>query len=101
MPADRFRANVVIDGCPAHAEDGAAVFQAGEVRLAFAQNDERCAITTVDQQSGVRTGPEPLRTLAGYRRLGGDGGVAFGVYTAVLVPGMLRIGDPVALVPRS
>jgi uncharacterized protein YcbX len=101
LPADRFRANIVIDGCPAHAEDDTEVFEAGEVRLAFAQTDERCAVTTVDQQAGVRAGPEPLRTLAGYRRLHGTGGVAFGIYTAVLVPGTLRLGHPVRLFPRS
>ena len=54
--------------------------------LAFAQVDERCAVTTVDQQAGERRGPEPLRTLATYRRLDGAG-VAFGVYAAVGRPG--------------
>ncbi len=101
LPADRFRANVVIGGCPAHAEDDTALFEAGAVRMAFAQVDERCAVTTIDQQAGERAGPEPLRTLATYRRLGGVGGVAFGIYTAVLTPGTLRVGDPVTLVPRS
>jgi uncharacterized protein YcbX len=100
LPADRFRANVVVGGCPAHAEDDASTFRAGDVTLAFARVDERCAVTTVDQQVGERRGPEPLRTLATYRRLDGSG-VAFGVYAAVTVPGTLRLGDPVALARRS
>ena len=100
LPADRFRANVVVGGCPAHAEDEAAAFRSGEVTLAFARVDERCAVTTVDQQAGERRGPEPLRTLATYRRLDGAG-VAFGIYAAVAVAGTLRLGDPVVLDRRS
>lgn len=100
LTSDRFRANIVIDGVPAHAEDDARLFEAGDVRMAFAQVDERCVVTTVDQQAGVRSGPEPVRTLADYRRIDG-GGVAFGIYTAVLAPGRLSVGDAVRLTPRS
>ncbi len=67
VPLDRFRANVVLSGCPAFAEDtwptlriGSAVFRAGGPCA-------RCILTTTDQQTGER-GPEPLRTLARYRR---------------------------------
>jgi uncharacterized protein YcbX len=100
LPADRFRANVVIGGCAAHAEDETAWFECGELRMGFAELDERCAVTAVDQQAGERAGPEPLRTLTAYRRLA-SGGVAFGVYAAVVRPGTLRVGDPVDLVARS
>ncbi len=70
------------------------------MRMAFAQTDERCVVTTVDQQTGERSGPEPLRTLADYRRQDG-GGVAFGIYTAVVGPGTVRVGDAVRLTWRS
>ncbi|MEO5708354.1 MAG: MOSC domain-containing protein [Nocardioidaceae bacterium] len=96
LTSDRFRANIVIDGVPAHAEDDAHLLDVGDVRMAFAQVDERCVVTTVDQQAGARSGPEPLRTLADYRRLDG-GGVAFGIYTAVLAPGRVSVGDAVHL----
>jgi uncharacterized protein YcbX len=96
VPADRFRANVVIDGCGPHAEDDAERFEVGEVLLRFAQLDPRCSVTSVDQATGLRTGPEPLRTLAGYRR-GPSGGVRFGVYAAVARPGVMRVGDRVLL----
>ena len=99
VPADRFRANLVITGCGPHAEDDTDTFEVGEVRMAFAQVDVRCVVTTVDQSAGARSGPEPLRTLAAYRRVEG-GGAAFGVYTAVVAPGTVRMGDPVTL-PRS
>jgi uncharacterized protein YcbX len=97
LPADRFRANLVLDGCPAHAEDTATAITVGEVVLGFAQTDERCAVTTVDQQAGRRAGPEPLRTLATYRRAETGGGVHFGVYLTVETPGTVRLGDAVVL----
>jgi len=96
LPAERFRANVVIDGCAPHEEDLVRRFEAGSVILRLEQADARCAVTTVDQVAGRRAGPEPLRTLAGYRR-GESGGVLFGIYTTVDNPGSLRVGDPVTL----
>jgi uncharacterized protein YcbX len=96
LPADRFRANVVIDGCRPHEEDLVRRFDLGEVTLRSERADARCAVTTVDQQAGRRAGPEPLRTLADYRR-GESGGVLFGIYAAVASPGRLHVGDPVVL----
>lgn len=67
VPLDRFRPNVVLSSCPAFAEDtwptlriGSAVFRAGGPCA-------RCIMTTTDQLTAAR-GPEPLRTLARYRR---------------------------------
>jgi uncharacterized protein YcbX len=97
LPAERFRANLVLDGCPAHAEDTASTITVGEVTLGFAQTVERCAVSTVDQRAGRRAGPEPLRTLATYRRVAAGGGVHFGVYLTVETPGTVRVGDPVVL----
>jgi uncharacterized protein YcbX len=48
----------------------------------------------VNQQTGAKAGPEPLRTLATYRRAT-EGGVAFGTKYAVLRPGKLSAGDEV------
>jgi uncharacterized protein YcbX len=94
LGADRFRANLVVDGWPAHAEDRVRRVTIGEVVLGFEDLDPRCVVTTVDQDAGVKAGPEPIRTLAGYRRHAG--GVSFGVYLAVERPGVLRVGDPVS-----
>ena len=93
LPADRFRANIVVDGCEAHAEDDAVRVVLGSVVLRFAEPDPRCVVTTVDQAAGRRAGPEPLRTLAGYRRAP-SGEVCFGTYLTVETPGVLRVGDP-------
>ncbi|MFD8231822.1 MOSC N-terminal beta barrel domain-containing protein [Streptomyces sp. NPDC059696] len=57
----------------------------------------RCAVTLVDQHTGTRAGPEPLRTLATYRRAR-QGGIAFGTKYAVLRPGTVAVGDEVEVV---
>ena len=48
----------------------------------------------VEQGTGAKAGPEPLRTLAGYRRATG-GGVAYGTKYAVVRTGTLSVGDAV------
>ncbi|MDF2264826.1 MOSC N-terminal beta barrel domain-containing protein [Streptomyces coacervatus] len=57
---------------------------------------DNCAVTLVDQDSGQRAGPEPLRTLAGYRR-SAQGGVAFGTKLSVLRTGKIAVGDAVTV----
>ncbi|MEO3876719.1 MOSC N-terminal beta barrel domain-containing protein [Nonomuraea sp. B12E4] len=93
LPMSRFRPNIVIDGWERpHEEDRVRRVAAGNAELGYAKIAIRCVVTTVDQDKGVKTGPEPLRTLAAYRRAPG-GGVAFGAKFSVLRPGKLTIGD--------
>ncbi|KOT87801.1 molybdenum cofactor sulfurase [Streptomyces sp. NRRL F-5755] len=97
LPMDRFRPNIVVDGWDEpHTEDRVRHMRVGEAELGYAKLAVRCAVTTVEQSSGARTGPEPLRTLADYRRATG-GGVVFGAKFAVLRPGKLSVGDEVAV----
>ncbi len=60
--------------------------------MAYTKLAIRCAVTTVEQTTGVRTGPEPLRTLGDYRR-GRQKGVAFGSKFSVLQDGTVTVGD--------
>ncbi|WP_062212735.1 MOSC domain-containing protein [Streptomyces sp. NBRC 109706] len=93
LPMDRFRPNVVLDGLDRpHDEDGYGALETETARLEFAKPAIRCAVTLVDQRAGVRAGPEPLRTLAHYRRAP-EGGVAFGVKFSVTRCGTLAVGD--------
>ncbi len=57
-------------------------------------------LTTVDQDTGRRTSPEPLRALADYHRAAA-GGVVFGVKFTVLHPGKLSVGDEVIVRARN
>ncbi|MEV0197623.1 MOSC N-terminal beta barrel domain-containing protein [Nonomuraea sp. NPDC050691] len=95
VPMSRFRPNVVVDGWDEpHIEDRVRRVAIGDTELGYSKPAIRCAVTMVDQGEGRRRGPEPLRTLAGYRRAA-QGGVAFGVKLAVLRPGKLSVGDEV------
>ncbi|WP_344565805.1 MOSC domain-containing protein [Streptomyces axinellae] len=94
LPIDRFRPNIVVDGWEEepHAEDRVRRVSIGDAELGYAKLALRCVVTTVEQRAGTRSGPEPLRMLARYRRATG-GGVAFGSKFAVLRAGTLAVGD--------
>jgi uncharacterized protein YcbX len=93
LPMSRFRPNIVVDGWDEpHTEDQLRLVRAGEVELGYTKVAIRCVVTTVDQATGVKAGPEPLRTLAEYRRVGGAG-VAFGTKFSVTRTGRLAVGD--------
>jgi len=70
LDARHFRPNLVITGGDAYAEDQWREIRIGPVRLHLVKACSRCAITTVDPDSGRFAGPEPLATLARYRRRG-------------------------------
>jgi uncharacterized protein YcbX len=66
------------------------------VRLGFSTRAIRCAVPTVEQETGRKDGPEPTRTLATYRREPDfGGGVSFGAKFAVLEPGEVSVGDEI------
>ncbi|WP_255946478.1 MOSC domain-containing protein [Streptomyces odontomachi] len=104
LPVNRFRPNIVVDHGPdgddwaaaAHAEDRAHRIGIGGTELGYAKPAVRCAVTLVDQATGARRGPEPLRTLASYRRAA-SGGVVFGAKFSVVRPGRLSVGDEVVV----
>ncbi|MDT7723982.1 MAG: uncharacterized protein QOI21_558 [Actinomycetota bacterium] len=94
VPMERFRPNIVVSGwVEPHTEDRVRAMTSGSVDLGYAKPCIRCSVTLVDQETGVRSGPEPIRTLADYRRE--PDGVAFGMKAAVTKPGQLAVGDEV------
>lgn len=94
VPMDRFRPNIVVEGCEAHAEDSWHRVRIGEVIFRIAKPCARCVVTTVDQGTGER-GSEPLRTLSTYRRF--DGKILFGQNLVHEGRGVVRVGDPVII----
>lgn len=94
VPMDRFRPNIVVNGWPTpHTEDTEGRLAIGGALIEFAKLCKRCTVPLVDQETGRRAGPEPIRTLADYRRH--DGGVVFGSNYRVLNPGKIAVGDEV------
>jgi uncharacterized protein YcbX len=97
VPMNRFRPNLVVRGCAPYAEDGWEELRVGEAIFRVAEPCARCAVTTVNQESGER-GKEPLRTLATYRKV--DGEALFGRNLIHASLGAVRVGDPVRATPR-
>ena len=91
----RFRHNIVVKGADApNAEDHWHDMTIGTVRFAGVKPCARCAVPTVDLQTG-KFGKEPNRTLATYRRVGSQ--VYFGQNLVHLDRGVIAIGDAVQL----
>ncbi|TCM46692.1 MOSC domain-containing protein [Kribbella sp. VKM Ac-2568] len=97
IPMNRFRPNLVISGWnEPHTEDKVLRASAGEVEFGYAARAIRCAVPTVNQATGEKSGPEPTRTLAQYRRQPDyGGGVSFGMKAAVLRSGRIAVGDEI------
>jgi uncharacterized protein YcbX len=92
----RFRMLLELDGLGPHEEDGwrGRFVRAGAAVLRVGGPVPRCAITTQDPETGLRT----LDTLAGiksYRGLRDGKALDFGVYFEVAEPGRVRVGDAV------
>jgi uncharacterized protein YcbX len=95
LDARRFRMLIGIDGCGAHEEDewlGRDV-RVGEAVVRPLGQVGRCAVTTHDPDTGIRT-VDTLRALRGYRPEGTEP-LPFGIYGSVVSPGRVRLGDAV------
>ena len=96
--ARRFRPNFLLGDCSPHEEDswlGGVVGIGPEVRLRVVAPDPRCAITTIDPDTGQRDFDVP-RFLLAYRP--SARAPYFGVYGAVESTGTVRVGDSVEVV---
>ena len=94
----RFRPNFLLDGCAPHEEDfwlGGVIAIGPELRLRLVAPDPRCAITTVDPDTGQRDFDTP-RLLLTYRPA--VRAPYFGVYGVVENPGVVSLGDEVVVV---
>ena len=94
LPMNRFRPNIVVAGCSPYEEDTWKRIQIGSTTFLVAKPCDRCAITTVDQSTGIK-GKEPLRTLAQYRNR--DGQVLFGQNLIHERNGEIRVGEEVTI----
>ena len=94
VPMNRFRPNFVFTGMHAYEEDGWKKFGIGAVDFVGVKPCARCVMTTVDQATG-RKNTEPLATLAGYRKRGGQ--VYFGQNVLPCNVGTVAVGDAILI----
>ncbi len=90
VPMNRFRPNFVFTGGTAFAEDSWRELTIGQLKFVAVKKSARCNLPTVNQDTAV-TGPEPLRTLSKYRKVGNN--VYFGQNLITLDEGMVAVGD--------
>jgi uncharacterized protein YcbX len=91
VPIQRFRPNIILKGCGPFEEDTWSRLQIGKVILKAARPCIRCLVTTQDPLTGELQGPEPLKTLASYRKV--PNGVIFGMYYIPEKLGKVSVGD--------
>ncbi len=95
IPANRFRANIIIETSVAHEEDTWDEILVGEGRLQVIKPCVRCLVVNIDQGSAKIT-KQPLKELSKYRSESNN--VSFGANTICRAEGMIRVGDTLQLV---
>ena len=90
----QFRPNIVFTGGVPFDEDRFAAITIADIPMFGVKPCARCVVTTIDPVTGL-SGPEPLRTLATYRRHGNK--VDFGMNLVPSAKGPLGIGDELRL----
>ncbi len=90
LPYNRFRANIVISTKIAHHEDELDKIQLGDYKFRIIKPCARCHVITINQDTG-QSGKEPLKTLAGYRKISNK--IYFGANAICLEEGPIRVGD--------
>lgn len=97
LDARRFRMDVELDGCAPYEEDtwdGQRV-RVGSAVVRICGQIPRCVLTTKDPDTGLKDF-DTLRQIAHQRaRIGGNGGLPFGMYAEVEEPGTVSLGDAV------
>jgi uncharacterized protein YcbX len=84
VPMDRFRANIVLSGVDAYAEDRIDTLAVGGAVLKALKPCVRCEIPCTDQATG-EVSTEPMATLAAYRAdARANGGITFGMHFIVI-----------------
>ncbi len=98
----RFRPNIVVEGCDAFDEDQWRDITIGNVKLDAVKICSRCVLTTIDPETGIKDeDSEPLRTLSQYRKnikgIKSEKGVFFGINLIPRGVGKICIGDSIII----
>jgi len=90
----RFRANILIDGCPAHSEDLSAKMTLRDLTLELIKPCKRCIMINTNQDSG-EVSKEPLKTLSTYRAKNNN--ILFGMNARALKNGHISINETITI----
>ncbi|KAG6423558.1 hypothetical protein SASPL_113958 [Salvia splendens] len=67
VPVNRFRPNIVVDGCEAFSEDGWREMKINKATFKGVKLCSRCKIPTINQETGKAASSEPTDTLRAFR----------------------------------
>jgi uncharacterized protein YcbX len=95
IEATRFRPNFLFSGGQPLDEENWARFTIGEIEFEAIKPCSRCTVTTIDQNSGLRMGVEPLKSLKDYRKFGSA--VYLGQNLLARSFGIVNVGDSIKL----
>ena len=91
---NRFRPNIVVDGCKTFAEDSWKKMRIGEIEFRIVKPCSRCVIPSINIETAVRE-VEPTRTLMSYRKR--ENKVFFGQNVIANNFGAIEVGMPVEI----
>jgi uncharacterized protein len=95
VPIDRFGPNIFVSTQEPFIEDRWGEMEIGSALLCGTKASDRCSVPTINQLTGEPAGPEPIRTLASYRRFGN--GVYLGQNLTIRRRGRIALGDVVSV----
>lgn len=89
---NRFRPNLIFSGGRPYEEDTWQAFSIGGKDFRGVKRCARCVLTTVDPETGEK-GPEPLKTLASYRKENNK--IYFGQNVLARTSDVISVGDAI------
>jgi uncharacterized protein len=97
LDSRRFRINIEVEGCKPFEEDSwsGRLVRIGAAEVLVTGQIPRCVVTTQDPDTGVKDWDTLTQIARSRPRIGGRGGLPFGMYARVARPGPVALGDPV------
>ena len=95
IPINRFRPNFVFTGGNAFEEESWFEFSIGTTSFKGVKPCARCIVTTLNHETGQKTGKEPLHTLSNYRKAGNK--ILFGQNVLIVQTGTVSVGEEITV----